>query len=301
MEVSMNSILKLLLFSALAWTLNCQAETNCDFTKAGADIYGGDYVDLAHFDINKGQLTLTNKPVISDSLAHRQILLSLQKRDADFQELFKRLSTLLPDSYLKLMTYFRIATDGKDGTQAFIKEIEPGQWQFTFDIQDMLDEHCRLDFDNVDYTIIHELGHMLAETADQFKWRNPIKDVNYLAQEKKCHPNLLLEEGCFHEDAYYNRFFQKFWFNAPFYQDWRSAVFGSTEIDYAAIDRLYNEYHTHFISNFSAVYVIEDFAEVFTHFVLDIPHSSEHIKEKLHFVASQEALIRLKREIKHNL
>lgn len=95
------------------------------------------------------------------------------------------------------------------------------------------------------FTLVHEFAHILTLNKTQVDGE--------IFEEKKC-ANYYIDEGCLHEDAYLNQFYQKFW---------------KGKFNPKAEDSLenYDKQPTAFVTEYAATNPSEDIAESFATFV----------------------------------
>ncbi len=117
------------------------------------------------------------------------------------------------------------------------------------------------------YTIVHEFGHIMTLNAKT--------EIDTTVRERENCDNLLLEEGCFHDNAAINLFNNEFYIS----------------------DQKYNE--PNFVTEYAKTNIAEDIAESFTYFVGQkninkINQESSGALRKINLVAEYDLLKELK-------
>jgi hypothetical protein len=131
------------------------------------------------------------------------------------------------------------------------------------------------------YVIIHEFGHIISLNETQL---DPLED------EGNCpyfHPG----EGCSFRNSFLNSLFELGW--ADIYDGH----------DFDRPERTYNRYRDRFVSEYAATNPGEDFAEVFSFFVIQDqpPTGSSIAAQKIRLLYGSAQLIELRRNIRQNV
>lgn len=200
----------------------------------------------------------------------------------EHQELWAYFARLIPADARGMVTQFGIASDGPDGTMAWVEplsEDDLSQWMLVVDPADAAKP------EELTFTLIHEYGHLLTLNQTQL-------DVN-AASCSTYYP----QEGCSYENAYVNSFYEKFWVNMlPELQEIE------TEQDedryYDQLDAFYQKYEDQFVSDYAATNLEEDMAESWAFFVLNQkPDGNSIAEQKILFFYDYPELVELRTSI----
>ena len=136
------------------------------------------------------------------------------------------------------------------------------------------------------YTLIHELGHIIALNDTQI-------DTNKAQAECRTY---YADEGCVRDLAYLQAFYQEFWDNIM--SEWNADNY----------KQFYGANKDQFVSEYAASNTTEDFAESFAHFVTeDLPTPNQLVTKnlikdkKVNFFAKSSKFINLRTTIRRNL
>ena len=223
------------------------------------------------------------------------------------QAIWDRAREIIPDAYEHYIRYFDISSDGLEGGMAY---VEPGQedgrtdlssWTLSMDIVDSVDHMGEFRSEELDITLIHEFAHILSindgqadpvavEDYDDDRW---IETWDFTDRYRTF-------DAVFRKDSYLNRFFQEFW-GAEQIQEWFAVEAQSKdEAEYWTVfTALTVHYHTDFVSDYAMTNPEEDFAESFTHFVLEEKPTGELLSHrKIRFFYDYPELVRIRDEIR---
>lgn len=192
-------------------------------------------------------------------------------------------ATLIPADYRRWLTSFEIF-DGKDELLGYVnpaKEDLSG-WKFALDIRSAYPDTRTLSQEgDFIHTIIHEYGHVLALNDEQLKARSLVCTTY--------NPG----EGCARQDAYLLEFHDRFW----------EAIIdeaADNEESDRALQRFYEKYEDHFVTDYAATNPVEDFAEVFAVFITsDSRPTGQLIKDqKVQFMYEYPELVALREHMR---
>lgn len=201
------------------------------------------------------------------------------------EEIWQYFTRMIPQSARTEVGAFEIVTDGKENTLAAVYEDdtlpEGKRWVLQVDIADAYaDEGTTMERTELAYSLIHEYAHLLTLNASQFR------------TSSSC-PSYETEEGCTKEQAYLNRFYQRFW--SPIAAEYKNL---NSDED---LDAFYQKYQDRFVTDYAASSPEEDIAESFTYFVLSRPKGDGIVAEKVKFFSQFDELRNLRSVIVQRL
>jgi hypothetical protein len=277
-----------------------------------------DYIIIAHYPIDEGQLGEVIIPAISEVRYEQyadELALSLEELAAFqpahqlYEEIWTIVKAIIPEPYLRQVTYLEIFTDGRDNFLGAIEEVE-GRTDsviLSLDLEDMLDEYGDIKDRELAETIIHELAHIITLATNQAEW---IEE-----EDSNPHTYYISEYDLdTFEESYLNHFFQLFW--TDIYEEW-SAFFYQygilfegdedlaeeyDEILTGYLDVFYETYRERFVTEYAATSPTEDVAEAFVYFVTgDLGPGAEIRHQKVNFFYSFPELVQIRNQIITNL
>ena len=200
------------------------------------------------------------QPIASYSIDNR---LSLTERvnttpenEATFKRIWNAVLAILPENVLRNeVAEYRVNTDGKDNTLAFVTlhETIPKKWIISIDPADFKNENDK----EFIHTVIHEFAHIVFLNKSQVDLNSTDNCANYS-----------FTEGCSNSDSFINAYYQRFWDDIVDDNPTALSDEEPTEENEAQVLEFYDQYSTHFVSEYAATNPIEDVAEIFVHFVL---------------------------------
>ena len=227
------------------------------------------------------------KPFQQDRAAQRQV--------------WDYFAALIPLEQRKYLSEYHVISDGEDNTLAMVTQTETdmNSWALEVDIFDTANAQDLTD------TLIHEFSHLLSLNPSQVPaskriFDNPDDYDIYDGEAYAC-KTYFPGEGCSLPESYINQFYQRFW--KKIQPEWTALDELESDDDYyAALDRLYIKYQDQFVSDYAATDTSEDFAEVFTVFILEPkPNADTIADQKVLFFYEFPELVSLRGQIGHNL
>jgi len=179
-------------------------------------------------------------------------LLELQNDVAKHQELWALVKKIIPSTYRAKMSQFLIYHGDKSKTAGFVDPTinNLSQWQLALAIDYAYKTGFNFEDDLV-FTIIHELGHIVTLNNEQ---------VTPGIISSNC-TNYFVSRGCAKTDSYINTFYNRFWSDI---EDEYNTLTTSPESKL----EFYTKYNDRFISEYAAESPREDIAEIFARFVV---------------------------------
>ena len=243
------------------------------------DSYYGDYYDdeyydedvIAVFSIQDGALLSQSGNLSADDLS-------------TYEKMWERIALIIPDEYENMIVKFEIASDGVDGSLAYVYNEDSSlkTWTISLDPADVVLSNGNLTSD-FDANVIHEFGHLLT--------------LNNYQMDSSATNTYVTEEGTLKEDSYLNLFYAEFW--EDIMDEYRSTVGNNPDDNYY----LFYEDHTDlFVSEYAAYNPEEDIAESFCTFVLEDEPTGSRIKDqKVAFFYRFEELVEIRDAIRANI
>lgn len=274
----------------------------------------GDYIVLAYFEVDRGELSAVYLPELDDDLFDYYTdfleysydeLIAFQENLYAAEVLWDAVSGIFPEKYLHQIAYFEFFTDGTDDFLGAIEEVGSSQDAFIFslDVSDMFYSNGELNYPLLIDTITHELAHIITLGPSQVAW----------VEEEDSNPATyyIFEYDLDTEpDSYINQFFNIFWKDihsewAAFYYEYGVLYEGDEDMhaeyqeivqDY--IDDFYYKYEDRFLTDYAATSPTEDIAESFMIFALqEKPQSSRMSDQKVLFFYDYPELVEIRNHI----
>lgn len=205
--------------------------------------------DLAAYPVDGDQLG------DMESLWVPQHYKALQSDQQNHARIWAYFTAIIPPQIRQQIDHLTIFTDGHRNKLAWVKRTEDGGefWTIGFDVAD------------TDYppylteTLVHEVGHLVTLGVDQVALGDDMPPT--------CQ-TYLLYEGCSHEDAYINQFYQEFW--PDLYEEWSQVEEAANGFEFQAmVANFYRRHRSEFVSEYAATNPVEDIAESWTAFILE--------------------------------
>jgi hypothetical protein len=148
----------------------------------------------------------------------------------------------------------------------------------------------------------HEFSHIITLQDNQFKEITKSKDFTreeYLKGESNCRPFFYNNYGCFAQYSLITRFYNQFWTDQlkTDYDQIQNTEYDDKEIFNKEMQEWGEKYKDNFASKISIESPEEDFAEIFSFWVLNLPLEftpSNTVKNKLKFMDEQPELVGFK-------
>lgn len=210
---------------------------------------------------------------------------------AQHQQVWQRVTELIPESYRGNLQYFYIFSDGAEGTMAYVEPLVDGKWALGIDALDAKNDPRELTL-----TIIHEYGHTLTLGVDQIE---DLSRLSYAEAEQRCKPRYFTGDGCAKPDSFIEKFYRSFWTGRVTKQYRRG--FAQESGDTAAVP-LYEDDPSRYVTEYAASSVEEDIAESFAYFVFhDRPTGTAIKDDKLRFFEQFPSLMKLRKEMREGI
>ena len=289
--------------AALALSLFAALCVACDDGSAPSTLgpptedIGADLTSLITYEIRDGELAAPRAHKVSASLR-------ADRDDAEGHALIWAHARTVFKSHLRWMTRFVVFTDGADETLASVQRRDgaPGEWSLAVDIEDALDEEGEVDLSDFSYTLVHELGHVIALNRDEVVpdpalSADPEDQDAFDAAQAAC-GRLFLDEGCARPDAYLQAFYEAFW--ADLAADFAPIdAIDDPDDEAEAVAAFHARHADLFFTEYAATNVTEDFAESWAHYVLGPgPRGDTTLDDKLAFFAEFEELADIRAELR---
>ena len=236
--------------------------------------YDDEYYDedvIAFFSIQDGALLSQSGSLSAEDLSI-------------YDKMWERIALIIPDEYENMIVKFEIASDGVDGSLAYVYNEDSSlkTWTISLDPADVVLSNGNLTSD-FDANVIHEFGHLL--TLNNYQMDSSAKNT------------YVTEEGTLKETSYLNLFYTEFWDDIM--DEYRSTVRNNPD----ANSYLFYDDHTDmFVSEYAAYNPEEDIAESFCTFVLEDQPTGSRIKDqKVTFFYQFEELVEIRNMIRANI
>ena len=186
-----------------------------------------------------------------------QISLKTGKTGSEDMAIWKHISNISPDDFSdKYIETFQIFNDPNSDILAFVdNEDQNGKWRVSVN-------QAGYDASTVrerNFTIVHELGHIVTLNMTQIKFGDKNTCKNYFTAE-----------GCANPNSYLNLFTKKFWTASDILKSQREeATTGNT---------LYRQ--NKFVTEYASTNPEEDMAESFAYFVLEKKNKEREVKDQ---------------------
>ena len=218
---------------------------------------------------------------------------------------------MIPVSYRTPIIQFAIQTDGYGETMWLVYQDENDQnnWILSMDPEDVFLEDGTVDFKELQYTLIHEFGHILTLTNKEL-WNGAIPaQIVYGPEDEDARMDFVNKcttyfpwEWCSTKDWYLYAFVQKFW-QAEDHQ----ALIESTAMWEEKSEEDQEEFYTNnsekFLTDYAATNPEEDIAESRTAFILQKKPTDSSLvsNEKILFFYDYDELVALRSSIRAHL
>lgn len=253
-------------------------------------------------------ITLLNYSVVGDQIENPieaenipKNLRAYQQDRLAHQNIWNYFAAIIPPERRSFLSEYVIFTDGEDNILAWVSQSENdlNKWALNVDILDSSNPQ------DLTFTLIHEYGHLLTLNPlqvlpSQAIFDNPDSDAVFQREADAC-PTYFTGEGCSEQDAYINKFVNRFW--TDIYNEW-SDIDSIEDEDayYDALDSFYQKYQDQFVNDYAATDPVEDIAESFAYFILEPKPTGESIAEqKIRFFYEFPELVQLRGQIGHRL
>jgi len=236
--------------------------------------YDDEYYDedvIAVFSIQDGALLSQSENLSDDDLSI-------------YDKMWERIALIIPDEYENMIVKFEIASDGVDGSLAYVYNEDSSlkTWTISLDPADVVQSNGNLTSD-FDANVIHEFGHLLT--------------LNNYQMDSSAKKTYVTEEGTLKEDSYLNLFYAEFW--EDIMDEYRSTV-GNNPDENSCL--FYDDHTDMFVSEYAAYNPEEDIAESFCTFVLEDQPTGSRIKDqKVAFFYRFEELVEIRDTIRTNI
>jgi hypothetical protein len=258
-----------------------------------------DFYYLVTYSVNGDEIA---NPVFDTKIPND--LKDEQQNSALQKEAWQIFATLIPAKDRKIVSQYKVFTDGFEDTLAMVDltEGDTTHWIVEVDIADLEDKNQFM------FTLIHEYGHILTLNTSQVKadqevlndLLNDTPDFALVERKTAACPEYFTGGGCSLPNSYIDAFYDRFWpdINA----EWKKIDALQYEDDLSPYyDGLYNFYKSHqdqFVDDYSTTHPTEDIAESFTYFVFSPRPVDNSIKEqKIAFFYEYPELVELRRNI----
>jgi hypothetical protein len=240
----------------------------------------------------------------SEELGKREDLLLPENMDqkldsrAAHEAIWHTFTSLIPEQDRSFVTEFAVLSDGSNNVLAGVSPTydNPREWTLKVDMVDAADPHA------LDYSLLHEYGHLLTLNASQVP---PDEQVFYHPDDPAIHenavnscPRYFTGEGCSNSSSYINEFFHRYW--SSFYTEWKK-----TQGENIQRDLLFDFYSAHadqFLTSYAATSPEEDIAESWAFFLLSpTPEPTSVANQKILFFYEYPELVALRLEILNRL
>lgn len=224
-----------------------------------------------------------------------QIALEVDKDEFNIHKaLWDKVIKIYPQKYIDMIKNYEIATDGYNGTMAATAPLDDQKQTFllSLDLADSFDANGYVSSEELNHTLIHELGHIVTLNSDQ---------VEEFADENS--KNYTIEEGTTKTNSYLNQFYKQFWLKIND-EYLKIQELGEEDPEKAEEEsmKFYEKYQEQFVSDYASSDPVEDIAESFTHFVLkDKPTGNTIADKKVLFLYEYKELVKVRDEIRASI
>lgn len=202
-----------------------------------------------------------------------------EKKQLEYQQLWETVRGILPDSVLEEFRYFRVVTDGAEGTYAYVLRLDDTgrRWSLSVDPVDVKEDGM------FPYSVVHEIAHYLSLNEQQ---------VDYFGEEWEAYPKERYSDSecAARENSYLQAYYSAFWQNII--DDW-------------AVDPeniyFYWRHESELATPYAVTECAEDFAESFSGYVLEKKAKTPKLQKKYDFFAAYPELRQLKKDILSNI
>lgn len=292
--------------------IECDSEEECSELEALLDelladinygYEGGEREEGALLVSYRAEGSLLSDPVEFNTTAD---FLDVQANTELHQSIWSRFLLIAPERFAAAhISSFEVFSDGLDGDFAYVVQDpeNPEMWILGVDPID-----ARADAMELDYTLIHELAHLITLESDQVTPSLPVFEATndpeisedeyweIFGEESANCEHFFLQEGCANEDAYINRFFFRFW--TDIYPERLTFDPGDIERE----QEFFETYRDQFFTQYAVTNPGEDIAESFTAFVLlDRTGATTIAEQKINFFYDYPELVDLRQQIRLNI
>lgn len=223
------------------------------------------------------------KPIAVYNVENGEIVLkSGELNDADKKismEAYKNFSKLFPNKWIENIKTMEVNRDNKNMYAAYIsRDEETGDTKLGINL---VEGYFSSNSESANIVYIHEFAHAFSQKKDQVDFEKEFEIINL---------------SSYKENSYIRAFNDAFWKNVP--ETWR---YNSVKEQKDA-DDFYRMNKDNFISPYSSVNVMEDFAESFVSFVIEdnTLESNWIFDKKLNFFYQYPELVLLRLQILRN-
>ncbi|MDR3178760.1 MAG: hypothetical protein LBT82_01720 [Oscillospiraceae bacterium] len=193
------------------------------------------------------------------------------KKNNKIKNAWENVKKILPIERVNKIKYFKpFGVENKTHTAGYITTAEDSKINDAN--QFVLGINVGLDCDILSYSLIHEFGHFTSLNSSQRDGK--YKDV------------FSYKDAKFKENSYINLFYKKFWEEIDEINKEDESVY-----------LFYIRHSSEFVSMYSSLNYVEDFAETFGHFVINNYNDSDGVKEKMTFLNTFPEIVKIKNEI----
>lgn len=246
--------------------------------EAGIDPGQGAGNEIRSYEVNNGQIKELDEND-SQGNAHKQLWNLVKK--------------VYPERFVNIITKLTIESDGYRNALAAVSPINEENKNFSIllDIADGFDENGNVGGREFEYTLVHELGHIISLKHDQ---------VGKYDENSK---NYTIDEGTTKEDSYLNKFFNKFWSkHKEALEEIENAKAENKENAGELAATFYDKNKEEFVTEYASTNPVEDLAESFAEFVYkDKPSGDSIVDQKLKFFYNYHELVKLRGELRSRL
>lgn len=210
--------------------------------------------------------------------------------------LWDRVLLLYPEKYLNKVRFFKIVVENdKQETLAAVRPLNNDRSKFELIVTliSAFDADGYVSRDQLNNTLIHELGHIITLDGEQVDTKN---------NEQK--NSLCIDNDIwFYNNSYMYKFYNTFWKEID---KVRLEALKYRGIDDEKSDNLYNDYVIKYSDQFFSSYVmstpIEDIAESFARFILDEkPKEKSILDRKKLFFYQYEELVEMRQNMRERI
>ena len=232
----------------------------------------------------KGQFKINHNDLSIQSLNPKKYGLTQlsDKQMKQYKKVWAMVKQILPSDYFGQFVEFDIFTDGKGGAAAYVTNMDHSgkTWKLCIDPADIENELI------FSYYVIHEYSHYVSLNSNQ---------VKYFDVDQSLMPSFsdyTDDDMVANTDSYLNAFYQEFWASI---MDDRSADMDNV--------LFYVRHYDEFVNAYAATKCSEDFAVMFSIYVLglgeDVMTAEE--KKKIDFFDQYPELKQIKQQILENM
>lgn len=196
-------------------------------------------------------------------------------------EIWNQIVTIFPKEYLSKLKYYELNTDGRYNTSAYViaEDRENKSWRISVDLKDSLGKNKKIELNELQDTLVHELGHLIT------------LDEKQISPKKTMHKNSFVSsDGVATPESYIQNFQTKFWDK---YKDF---------LNDESEETLYEKFKDEFCTEYASTAIEEDMAESFMYFVINPKPEGKSISDqKILFFYDYPELLKIKDYITQKL